>query len=144
MEKTSPIVMCIELKSDSGLVFGLNQRCITELVRFFSIFFTLRESRRTSDPALPRACSSALRRHPWRLGSEALRLLKHWGKKAEPLKAAAILQGFKIGCAFLTGNSVSAQQTDPYMKSASRQKGTIRIEAQDSYRIGDCGLSREK
>ena len=36
-------------------------------------------SRRTPDPALPRACRTRLRRHPWRLVFEALRLLHHWG-----------------------------------------------------------------
>jgi hypothetical protein len=42
----------------------------------FLMFLPLRESRRNPVPALPRACSKLLRLHPWRLGSESLRLLQ--------------------------------------------------------------------
>jgi hypothetical protein len=38
MEKTSPIVMCVEFMSNPGLVSEINQRCIPGLVRFVSIF----------------------------------------------------------------------------------------------------------
>jgi hypothetical protein len=42
----------------------------------FVIFFTLQESRRASYPALSRVRGSALQLHPFRLGSETLRLLQ--------------------------------------------------------------------
>jgi hypothetical protein len=45
----------------------------------FLMLFPLRESRSNPYPALPRDCSRLLRRHPWRLGSESLRLLQRWG-----------------------------------------------------------------
>jgi hypothetical protein len=34
MEKTSPIAMCIESKSNPNLVFGINQQCIPGLALF--------------------------------------------------------------------------------------------------------------
>jgi hypothetical protein len=80
MEKTSPNVMGFESKATIDMISGINQRCIPESVRFFSIFFPLRESRRAPDPALPRDRNSRLWLHPRRLGSEALRLLQRWGK----------------------------------------------------------------
>ena len=43
------------------------------------MFLPLRESRRNPVPVLPRNCSKLLRLHPWRLGSESLRLLQRWG-----------------------------------------------------------------
>ena len=43
------------------------------------MFVPLRESRRNPVPVLPRDCSKLLRLHPWRLGSEYLRLLQRWG-----------------------------------------------------------------
>ena len=46
----------------------------------FAMVFTLRESRRTSDPVLSRVRGKRLQLHPRRLGSEALRLLQRWGK----------------------------------------------------------------
>ncbi len=50
----------------------------------FVMFFTLRESRRDPDPALSRVRGSTLQLHPFRLDSEALRLLQRWGRlKAE-------------------------------------------------------------
>ena len=42
----------------------------------FAKLFTLRENRRTSDPVLSRDRGKLLQLHPWRLGSEALRLLQ--------------------------------------------------------------------
>ena len=42
----------------------------------FAMLFTLRESRRTSDPMLSRIRGKRLQLHPRRLGSEALRLLQ--------------------------------------------------------------------
>jgi len=51
----------------------------------FALLFTLRESRRTSDSALSRDHSKQLRFHPWRLDSEALRLLQRWGIFFPPL-----------------------------------------------------------
>jgi hypothetical protein len=45
----------------------------------FAMLFTLRESRRTSDPVLSRVRGKQLQLHPRRLGSEALRLLQRWG-----------------------------------------------------------------
>jgi hypothetical protein len=57
----------------------------------FLMFIPLRESRRIPDPALPKDCSKVLRLHPWRLGSEILRLLQRWGKPkmviAQPMGA---------------------------------------------------------
>jgi hypothetical protein len=44
------------------------------------MFLPLRESRRNPDPALPRDRSKLRRLHPWRLGSESLRLLQRWGR----------------------------------------------------------------
>jgi hypothetical protein len=79
MKKTSPNVMGFESKANPGQMTGTNQQYIPGSVRFFFIFFTLRESRRASDPALPRVRSSLIRHHPWRLSSEALRLLQRWG-----------------------------------------------------------------
>ena len=46
---------------------------------YFAMLFTLRESLRTLDSVLSRARSKPLRHHPWRLDSEALRLLQRWG-----------------------------------------------------------------
>ena len=45
----------------------------------FFMLFTLRESRRASDPVLSRARGKRRQLHPRRLGSEALRLLQRWG-----------------------------------------------------------------
>jgi hypothetical protein len=45
----------------------------------FAMLFTLRESRRTSDPVLSRDRGKQLQLHPRRLGSEALQLLQRWG-----------------------------------------------------------------
>ncbi|MDX2448184.1 MAG: hypothetical protein QNK29_13425, partial [Desulfobacterales bacterium] len=45
----------------------------------FAMLFTLRESRRTSDPVLSRVRGKQLQLHPRRLGSEVLRLLQRWG-----------------------------------------------------------------
>jgi hypothetical protein len=46
----------------------------------FAMLFTLRESRRTSDPVLSRVRGKRLQLHPLRLGSEALQLFQRWGK----------------------------------------------------------------
>jgi hypothetical protein len=46
---------------------------------YFLIFLPYRESRRRPDPCLPRDRSKLLWLHPWRLGSEPLRLLQRWG-----------------------------------------------------------------
>ena len=48
----------------------------SKVVAVLALLFTLRESRRTSDPALPRDRGKQLQLHPWRLDSEALRLLQ--------------------------------------------------------------------
>jgi len=45
-------------------------------VAVLAILSTLRESRRTSDPALPKDRGKQLQLHPWRLDSEALQLLQ--------------------------------------------------------------------
>ena len=79
MEKTSPGVAYIESIANSGLMIGIEHWSMPGLVRLFPIFFTLRESHRAPDPALIRAYSSSIRLHSWRLGSEAFRLLQHWG-----------------------------------------------------------------
>ncbi len=96
MEKTSPNVMGVESKANSGRITGTNQQYNPGSVRFLSIFFTLRESRRAPDPALPRVRSSPLRLHPWRLDSEALRLLQHWGSDISPEFQTAIPKYFRI------------------------------------------------
>ncbi|MCP3956025.1 MAG: TolC family protein, partial [Desulfobacterales bacterium] len=46
----------------------------------FAMFSTLRESRRTPDPAFSRVRGSARQLHPFSLGSEVLQLLQRWGK----------------------------------------------------------------
>jgi len=57
----------------------------------FAMLFTLRESRRTSDSALSRVRSKTLRLHPWRLDSEALRLLQRWGLRLGRWKLTSYL-----------------------------------------------------
>lgn len=79
-EITSPKVMGVEFIPNPNQISGANQRQIPGSVRFYAIFFTLRESRRAPDSVLPMVRCSALRLHPWRLGSEAFRVLQHWGE----------------------------------------------------------------
>jgi transposase len=64
MEKTSPNVMCAESTATPGRISGINQQCSSGSVRFFSIFFTLRESLRRPAFVLSRDRSNPLRLHP--------------------------------------------------------------------------------
>jgi DNA-binding NtrC family response regulator len=64
MEKTSPNIMCVEATKNPGRIAGIDQRCNPGSVRFFSIFFTLRESLRRPAFALSRDRSRPLRLHP--------------------------------------------------------------------------------
>jgi hypothetical protein len=59
-KNTLPNVMGFDFKANLNWMTGLNQRHIPGSVRFFSIFFTLWESRKASDPSLPRIRSSPL------------------------------------------------------------------------------------
>ena len=61
-------------------VLELAEGEVQDMTIISSFFLPFRESRRCSDPLLPRDCSKILRLHPWRLDSEHLRLLHRWGK----------------------------------------------------------------
>jgi hypothetical protein len=101
MEKISQIVKSVRLKMSTSLVPGMYKWCEPGFVRFFSIFFTLRESLRAPDPALPGVRSSPLRLHPWRLGSEALRLLQHWGKPYQNIQMLPLTSKIMAGVVLL-------------------------------------------
>ena len=77
MAKRRKSITGIEHIAYSNLTRAMNRGCTGGSGLFDAIFFTLRESRKTPDPALPRVRSSRLRLRPRRLGSEALRLLRH-------------------------------------------------------------------
>jgi hypothetical protein len=62
---------------------ALNQRCTEGSGLFYAIFSTLRESRRTPNPALASVRSKVLRLHACRLDFGALRLLQQWGYLTE-------------------------------------------------------------
>ncbi len=64
MKKISQIVKSVWFKAAFSLVSGSHQWCDPGSVRFFSIFFTLRESLRRPTFVLSRDRSSSLRLHP--------------------------------------------------------------------------------
>jgi hypothetical protein len=80
MEKDSKSTMSIDPKAHPDIRFGINHRLIPKQGRPFSIFFTLRENRRTPDPALPEVRPAKAGLHPWRLGSGTRQFLQQWGK----------------------------------------------------------------
>ncbi len=67
----------------------------------FAMLFTLRESRRTPDPALLRIRSKELRLTLRGLDSEALRLLQRWGKATRFNRAGT--NAFRPFCIALVG-----------------------------------------
>ena len=83
------------MKNDILLrVLEFTIREFQEITIIFSCFPPFRESRSTSDPALPRDRSKALQLHPWCLGSKALRLLQRWGISDDrALKVAEVHPG---------------------------------------------------
>jgi hypothetical protein len=76
MRKLSLRFEMINKRHDFILCSGFHQGCSPRRNDNFLIFSPCRESRRKPDPALPRDRSKALRLHPWRLGSDSLRLLQ--------------------------------------------------------------------
>lgn len=58
------------------------------------------ESRGVPDLVLPRDHSSPLRLHPWRLGSEILRLLQNCGQFLPAIADITFEQGFKPSLQF--------------------------------------------
>jgi hypothetical protein len=83
MRKLSLRFEIINKRHDFILCSGFHQGCSPRRNDNFLIFSPCRESRRKPDPALPRDRSKALRLHPWRLGSDSLRLLQRWGQFIE-------------------------------------------------------------
>ena len=81
MRKLSLLFEMINKRHDLVLCSGTHQMCNPGRNDNFLIFSPCRESRRKPDPALPRDRSKALRLHPWRLGSDSLRLLQRLGKQ---------------------------------------------------------------
>ena len=69
----------IELTTYRRYLPGVNQRWTWGSGLLYAIFFTLRESRRTPNPALASVRSKVLRLHTCRLDFGALRLLQQWG-----------------------------------------------------------------
>jgi hypothetical protein len=76
MRKLSLRVEMINKRHDFILCSGFHQGCSPRRNDNFLIFSPCRESRRKPDPALPGDRSKELRLHPWRLGSDSLRLLQ--------------------------------------------------------------------
>jgi hypothetical protein len=76
MRKLSLRFEMINKRHDFILCSGFHQGCSPRRNDNFLIFSPCRESRRKPDPVLPRDRSKALRLHPWRLGSDSLRLLQ--------------------------------------------------------------------
>jgi hypothetical protein len=62
--------------SGSLTTLWISPKVNSKEIVYFAKLFTLRESRRTSDPTFSRVRGSTLQRHPFRLVSEALRLLQ--------------------------------------------------------------------
>ena len=74
-------IISVEQNRYQPFFLALNQRCTGGSGLLNAIFFTLRESRRTPDPALPKVRSSLYYDFTLgRLGSGALRLLHGWGE----------------------------------------------------------------
>jgi hypothetical protein len=92
MEKTSPKAMCVEFTANPGRSLEQTGGAAQDRFGFYPSFLPFGKAVGLQIRRCQGLAVALLRRHPWRLVSEALRLLQHWGQSNGdmPMTAGAV------------------------------------------------------